>query len=265
MAKQRGTHQIAGTINNLVYYEQKYIKGGLIRRQNEAMSERLKTDPVFAGTRMANSLYGACMMVASAIFKASSGRSVYMSKPSRLAKLATSILRMYQNTNGYDKEVAIELEDYSDADFIISTDAIAKNNLGRFFSSIPRVISGVVENQFFTITIPWQQLRDYAAFCGVERVQVQIIGVNHIGASNKDLTTGKFIAPSYAISRNIVTEIYGISTDDLQLEVDCGEKELPFSFIYISILPIVSGAGATAVFLRENACSGYCIVKYQNQ
>lgn len=264
MAKQRGTHQIAGTINNLVYYEQKYVKGGLIRRQNEAMSERLKTDPVFAGTRKANSLYGACMMVASAIFKTSSYRSVYMSKPSRLAKLATSILRMYQNTNGYDKELAVKLEEYSDADFIISTDAIAKNNLGRFFSSIPRVISGVEENEDIAITIPWQQLRDYADYCGVDRVQVEIDGVNHIGASEKDLTTGKFIAPSYSLSRIIVQEIYARSTDNLLLLVDSGTKELPFSFIYISILPVVSGAGATAVYKRENACSGYCIVKYQN-
>lgn len=69
MAKQRGIHQISGTINNLTYYEQKYVRGGLIRRVNEGMSERLKTDPSFQNTRDKNAVFGMCSRIAAAVWQ----------------------------------------------------------------------------------------------------------------------------------------------------------------------------------------------------
>lgn len=69
MAKQRGIHQISGTVNNLTYYEQKYVRGGLIRRVNEGMSERLKTDPIFKNTRDKNAIFGMCSRIAAAVWQ----------------------------------------------------------------------------------------------------------------------------------------------------------------------------------------------------
>lgn len=69
MAKQRGIHQISGKVNNLVYYEQKRVPVGLIRRQNEAMSGRLKTDPAFAQTRKAGAEFGYCSNTAASIIR----------------------------------------------------------------------------------------------------------------------------------------------------------------------------------------------------
>lgn len=69
MAKQRGIHQISGTVNNLTYYEQKYVRGGLIRRVNEGMSERLKTDPSFKNTRDKNAIFGMCSRIAAAVWQ----------------------------------------------------------------------------------------------------------------------------------------------------------------------------------------------------
>ena len=69
MARQRGIHQISGKVNNLVYYEQKRVPGGLIRRQNEAMSERLKTDPAFTQTRKAGAEFGYCSNTAASIIR----------------------------------------------------------------------------------------------------------------------------------------------------------------------------------------------------
>lgn len=69
MAKQRGIHQVSGKIDNLVYYEQKRVPVGLIRRQNEAMSERLKTDPAFKITRLAGAEFGYCSNAAASIIR----------------------------------------------------------------------------------------------------------------------------------------------------------------------------------------------------
>lgn len=69
MAKQRGIHQISGKLDNLVYYEQKRVPVGLIRRQNEAMSERLKTDPAFATTRLSGAEFGYCSNAAASIIR----------------------------------------------------------------------------------------------------------------------------------------------------------------------------------------------------
>lgn len=87
MAKQRGIHQISGKINNLCYYEQKYVRGGLIRRINEAMSERLKIDPVFANTRVANKIFGGCSQYAKVLLSFFGNRSTYLFKPNRHAIL----------------------------------------------------------------------------------------------------------------------------------------------------------------------------------
>lgn len=94
MAKQRGIHQISGTINNLCYYEQKYVKGGLIRRVNEGMSGRLKDDPAFANTRIANREFGMCSIYAKQFLYTLGFRANYMTYPSRQAQLTKKFLRI---------------------------------------------------------------------------------------------------------------------------------------------------------------------------
>lgn len=99
MAKQRGIHQISGKINNLCYYEQKYVRGGLIRRINEAMSERLKSDPLFANTRHANVIFGGCSMMAGVLLSFFGSRNSYMFKPYRHA-LLTRAIQKYMLSEG---------------------------------------------------------------------------------------------------------------------------------------------------------------------
>ena len=67
MAKQRGIVHLSGRVDNLCYYQQKRVKGGLVRRLNQAMSERAKTGEEFENFRTANSYFGACSMCAGAM------------------------------------------------------------------------------------------------------------------------------------------------------------------------------------------------------
>lgn len=100
MAKQRGIHQVSGKIDNLVYYEQKRVPVGLIRRQNQAMSERLKSDPTFAKTRAAGSEFGYCSNLASIIIRSIPMRAQRILDPFILPQFTKYLYSLLKNTDG---------------------------------------------------------------------------------------------------------------------------------------------------------------------
>lgn len=130
MAKQRGIHQIKGKINNLCYYEQKYVRGGLIRRINEAMSERLKTDPVFANTRRANIIFGGCSMMAGLILDFFGDRNTFLFKPYRQALLTKAISKYLL---------------FSDSSSLFP--GIIERGSGIFY--LPNIINSIIKNSIF--------------------------------------------------------------------------------------------------------------------
>lgn len=99
MAKQRGIHQISGTVNNLTYYEQKYVRGGLIRRVNEGMSNRLKTDPAFANTRSKNAIFGMCSKIAAAVWTNVSTGMINSNLPSVHARTTRFLYQYFSQQN----------------------------------------------------------------------------------------------------------------------------------------------------------------------
>lgn len=99
MAKQRGIHQISGTVNNLTYYEQKYVRGGLIRRVNEGMSNRLKTDPAFANTRSKNAIFGMCSKIAAAVWSQVSTGMINSTRPSVHARTTRFLYQYFSQQN----------------------------------------------------------------------------------------------------------------------------------------------------------------------
>lgn len=100
MAKQRGIHQISGKINDLVYYQQKYVEGGLIRRQNQAMSERVKSAPEFAGTRKAGKEFGYCSQSAAAIIKIIPQRAASIVNPFILPQFTKYLYNTLKSSGG---------------------------------------------------------------------------------------------------------------------------------------------------------------------
>lgn len=100
MAKQLGIHQVQGKIDNLVYYQQKRVNTGLIRRQNQAMSERLKTDPTFANTRAAGREFGYCSNAASVIIRSIPMRAQRILDPFILPQFTKYLYSLLRNTDG---------------------------------------------------------------------------------------------------------------------------------------------------------------------
>ena len=262
MPKQRGVYQIAGRINDLVYYEQKYIKGGLIRRQNLAMGDRVKNDAVFEGTRVANSLNGGCMMMAAALLDVAGRRESLMQIPSRISRLTASILRMYETENGPDKIANIDLSKYSPYEFIVATDLVAKNQLSEWFPTIPRVIKNVERGGNIEITLSSYLLETYCKASGVQSCQIEIMGASNIGESVKDTYTEKFTAPTIIKERVIGGGNWILGRPDLTLTARAGDYESGFTCIYIMVLPRISGAGSTARFKISKALGGYCVINY---
>lgn len=69
MAKQSGLHQIRGKVGEHSYYSQSGVSSGLIRKINQGMSQRVKTDEAFANTRLNNAEFGQACRVASCLIQ----------------------------------------------------------------------------------------------------------------------------------------------------------------------------------------------------
>lgn len=68
MAKQTGIHGLRGKVNGMSYYGSK-VGGSLVRKINEGMSARVKTDKAYANTRKNNAEFGMCGDLAGALIK----------------------------------------------------------------------------------------------------------------------------------------------------------------------------------------------------
>jgi hypothetical protein len=264
MAKQRGTHQIAGKINNLVYYEQKYIKGGLIRRQNEAMSTRLKEDIIFAGTRKANSLFGACMMMSGAILSVLGYRRNIIVNPSVNGLLTASVLRMYQDHNAYDKDAPINLHDFVPASFLESTDVLMKNRITRYFNSVTRIYSNVSPGSDFDIDIEARALQDFCQLSGCDRVAVSVMPCTTISPIHREIVSGKFIAPTITSSRRTAQAVWRVGDGDLSISQETLDSSEPLQLSAIVFSPIYYTQNRVDYYRTEYITAGYLWLNMTN-
>lgn len=94
MAKQRGLHQIKGKVGEFSYYSQTGVSGGLIRKINEGLSARVKSDAAYANTRLNNREFGAAADTASLLGKTVVPKFRPMILPFSQSKMAKEILKV---------------------------------------------------------------------------------------------------------------------------------------------------------------------------
>lgn len=92
MAKQTGLYHIRGKVGDYKYYGMKGVDGTIMAKQNEGMSERVKTDAAYENTRRNNYEFGMATSTAGAITKAFSQKWRYLLVPFATAKVAKEIL-----------------------------------------------------------------------------------------------------------------------------------------------------------------------------
>lgn len=260
MAKQRGIHQIKGKINNLCYYEQKYVRGGLIRRINEAMSGRLKTDPVFANTRSANSFFGAFSIISKIILSFAGFRANTLMYPSRQAKLTKRLRAIYITEFGLSYSGPIGLDEVSTDALLYSLNSLAKVKYNLYFPTLNPNYRGIDHTSGFNLRIPEVFLVGFCRAFKVERIQFEFHGANSMDASYFNISTGKYSPPDYDIARVISTHIWEIGDGDLNHTFTFIEASYSLSLAYLSILPVKNGSGATARFNTSGAIGLYIAV-----
>lgn len=94
MAKQRGLHQIKGKVGEYSYYSQTGVSGGLIRKINEGLSARVKSDAAYANTRLNNREFGSAAETAALLGNTVVPKFRPMILPFSQSKMAKEILKV---------------------------------------------------------------------------------------------------------------------------------------------------------------------------
>ena len=256
MAKQRGIHQIKGKINNLCYYEQKYIRGGLIRRINEAMSERLKIDPAFENTRHYNTIFGACSNFAKSFLSVFGSRNKFLFLPYRQAILTKYLFdnRLYSGvTSGFP---GIGFNRSSPEFWVSLIDNLMKNKLSKNFPSIPRVILGLDVNSTITVSIPSSELEDFCARYNVKSLLLSHTPPLYFYLLDYLTDLQKYSTPDYNTPSRLVNYIWSVGDGDLDIVLSSDDIDDTFTYWILYISPIIYQIGGRNVTKNTGASSG---------
>lgn len=253
MAKQRGIHQISGKVNNLCYYEQKYVRGGLIRRINEAMSLRLKQDPIFERTREVNSVFGMCSMLASTFFEAFGYGLKEMYIPSVQARFTRALLRIFKSQRNHEYGDTIAGDVVNLRSMAIAFNGFGRNHnlpLSSFFSPFYTDLAET-DTGYRKVVIPRGVLKNYLSKYGAVRLQYRVIHYFDILSPVFSSETGKYTKSGY-IRRGLEQHNYwNISDDDLEIIIEAPGGLLDYNFVLVVMYPIVpTGDGLTDRFDR---------------
>ena len=102
MAKQSGLHQIRGKVGEHSYYSQSGVSSGLIRKINQGMSQRVKTDEAFANTRLNNAEFGQGCRVASCLIQHITPKYRTMLLTFAQAKAAKKVVERIKDDNTHN-------------------------------------------------------------------------------------------------------------------------------------------------------------------
>lgn len=256
MARQRGPHQLSGKINNLCYYEQKGVRGGLVRRINEGMSERVKSGAEYVRTRHANSYFGGCSIFAGVLLNMLGQRSKYLFKFDRQALLTKGIYELNVG-NGYDQNktrIMGEEDLYHDMPYVF--DRIVKNKISDFFSGISQNYIEVGLGYTYSLYIYADDLENYCQINNCVGVAVSIVGPCYIYGMNRPGTTSKFNAPQsgFQVSRNVQT--WSTGSSDMELFFNSGDVDDAFTFVFLTIQPVIQFVGERALTKNTGAVCG---------
>lgn len=238
MAKQRGVIQLSGRVDNLCYYQQKRVRGGLVRRVNLAMSERLKSDPVFQRTRYANSIFGMCSMLAGTFFDCfglGSRNMLYPSVQAKFTKFLLSIFQSQQNSSfGYNFEV--------NANFCIQA-AKKFNSLGLYndnpiFSSFPFTVDSNPDILSNTIVISATTLESVCKRYKVEGLRFDYCRRFDIDTPKFDVISQKYYKGSFIKTLFAPAVFWHLGDGDLTLDLHSEDSvgEATYCCMYVSRL-----------------------------
>ena len=242
MAKQRGIHQISGTVNNLTYYEQKYVRGGLIRRVNEGMSERLKSDPAFENTRKRNAVFGMCSKIASAVWSQVPTASINATRPSVHAR-TTRFLYQYFAQQDFALGDSPDFDANFTRNFVNFLNSQLRNKITDFDPSIKTYEDNLGSSGNYTL-----QLKDNTMYNIVQKLKSEDVCISGrrdvaIAAPLFDSSQNKYLSPQVLEEERHPLTYFNLGDVDVSLDLPISRALSGFKFWCVQIFPSVERGG----------------------
>lgn len=236
MAKQRGIHQISGTVNNLTYYEQKYVRGGLIRRVNEGMSERLKSDPAFENTRKKNAVFGMCSKIASAVWSQVPTASINATRPSVHAR-TTRFLYQYFAQKKIVLGDSPEFDSIFTRDFINFLNSQLRNKITDFQPSIKTYEDNLGSSGDYALVLNESTM--YSIVQKLKSEYVCISGLRDVAIQSPlfDSSQNKYLSPVVLEEERHPLMYFDLGDVDVSLYLPISRALSGFKFWCVQIFP----------------------------
>lgn len=256
MAKQRGIHQIIGKYNDTCYFERKGTRGGLMRRINSGMSERVKTGEEYTNLRAANTVFGVCSMYAAIIFNFFSNRALFLFNKNRQSQLTKQI---YKNRKPFflsDDNLEAGYHHGEGLYLSLLFDSVVRKKFYDVFSGFPRNIIVTGYDKLVGITLISSDLEEYCERYKAEGCYIGTVGPCFIYKSVRNSTKDKFPVPEYG---NDLTR-YGFTwkrgEGDLDITINAGHTDDTVSFGFIYAIPENYVRVGLPIRLYSGACCG---------
>lgn len=247
MAKQRGVVQLSGRVDNLCYYQQKRVRGGLVRRINLAMSERVKTGAEYQRLRIANSYFGACSMAASAIIRMTGSRVSFLHEGSRQAILTKGILNLQKRYYNYSIPDSVILGENTGLYLPFAYEEIVKNKISNYMPSVPYFFTSVPAGGTCVVSIPSAELENYCVYNGCIGVSFIWSAECYIYGMARNSETNVFLYPESGYDRVRHPQYWYKGDGDVELLLRSSDYDDACRFAILIAMPIIRVVGGRAV------------------
>lgn len=256
MAKQRGLHQIIGKYNDTCYFERKGTRGGLLRRINSGMSERVKFGNEFANLRSANSVFGACSLYASIIFNFFNKRTLFLFNKNRQSQLTRLLYRV--GIPQFIKEDLLSAGFSSEQSSLLALlfDSVVRKKFYEVFSGFPRQIRATDIDVDYRVTLNSEDLEEYCKKYNADGVLVSTIGPCYIYPLLRETANDKFKIQEYGSTVPRYGHRWRRGDGDLSFDINVGSIDDAASFGFIDAIPERYVQSGLPVQLNNGACCG---------
>ena len=237
--------QLSGRVDNLCYYQQKRVRGGLVRRINLAMSDRLKSDPVFRRTREANSIFGMCSMSASTLIECFGLGTREMLVPDIQSRLTKTFLEIFKSQSRHNFGDDLIYSPSTGARICHAFNSFSRNRSNPLVSFFPGEVFSSEPTADTMVTLPDNLLESYCVERGLRGIRFRIYRTFYAGISIFNTQSQKYIKGTYARGRYEDIPDWTIGDGDLTFSVHGSTPFGPPDYV------LVFGIG-----LRSNGSSG---------
>lgn len=214
MAKQSGIHQLKGKVGEMSYYQSTGVSGGLVRRINQGLSDRVKTGEAYANTRLNNAEFGQAGKLASVLAMYITPKFRPMILPFSQSKMAKIILEYIKSNSSAPWGQRNITEGVSGEAFSNALNAVSKNA----FDALG--LNMVIDEEQTTLQVELTaQTISHASSIGADTLLFRLVATN-TWVGTYSVENGKY-AGSYA---------RGLNFDNTRSEMEAGDNfNIPYS------------------------------------